>query len=142
VSVDARYVVTVERAQIPVEQVVDYLATTVSWGRWRTREQILTALRNSWRIAAVIDPTEQQVVSFGRAISDGVGLAYLADVYTVEEYRGQGLVGLLLDALIEQGPGRDFRWMLHTDSAHGLYARLGFEGPDDTYMERRHPRSA
>lgn len=137
-----RFEVTTERDSIPVDQVVDYLATSVSWGTWRTRAQLRTAIANSWRIGAVIETTSGRVVAFARAISDGVGLAYLADVYSVEEYRGQGLVRLLLEAVVEQGQGRSFRWMLHTDSAHGLYAKLGFEGPDGTYMERRHPRGA
>lgn len=141
-SGDARFQVTTERSRIAVDQVADYLATSVDWGTWRSREQIVAAVDNSWRVAAVTDSSSQRVVSFGRAISDGVGLAYLADVYTVEEYRRRGLVTMLLESLIDQEPGRSFRWMLHTDSAHGLYAKLGFEGPDDTYMERRHPRSA
>lgn len=38
--------------------------------------------------------------------------------------------------MIERGPGRGFRWMLHTADAHGLYGRFGFLEPDRTYMER------
>ena len=38
--------------------------------------------------------------------------------------------------MIDDGPGAEFRWMLHTADAHGLYARYGFGPPDPTYLER------
>jgi predicted N-acetyltransferase YhbS len=46
----------------------------------------------------------------------------------------------LVRAMIEQGPGAGFVWMLHTRDAHALYARFGFAPPQDArYMERRRP---
>lgn len=38
--------------------------------------------------------------------------------------------------MVDDGPGADFRWMLHTSDAHELYARAGFAPPDPTYLER------
>jgi hypothetical protein len=38
--------------------------------------------------------------------------------------------------MIDRGPGSSFRWALHTEDAHGLYARFGFTKPDRTYLER------
>lgn len=38
---------------------------------------------------------------------------------------------------LDDGPGRDFRWTLHTADAHTLCARFGFAPPDGTYLERR-----
>jgi hypothetical protein len=35
-----------------------------------------------------------------------------------------------------QGPGRGFRWMLHTKDAHGLYQKFGFSASPSTYLER------
>lgn len=39
--------------------------------------------------------------------------------------------------MIDEGPGRDFRWTLFTRDAHTLYAEFGFETPDETAMVRR-----
>ena len=50
--------------------------------------------------------------------------------------RGRGLGVALVDQMIENGPGRAFRWMLHTADAHDLYRRFGFDTPDSTYLER------
>jgi hypothetical protein len=38
--------------------------------------------------------------------------------------------------MIDEGPGRDFRWMLVTSDAHGLYAKFGFAAPDERVMVR------
>jgi hypothetical protein len=38
--------------------------------------------------------------------------------------------------MVEDGPGRDFRWLLHTADAHRLYGKFGFAPPDGTYLER------
>jgi GNAT superfamily N-acetyltransferase len=78
------------------------------------------------------------MVGFARALSDGVGLAYLADVFVLSEHRGRGLGKRIVEEMIERGPGAGFRWMLHTKDAHGLYERLGFTAPDETYLERPH----
>jgi GNAT superfamily N-acetyltransferase len=70
------------------------------------------------------------MVGFARAVSDGVALAYLADVFVLDEHRGRGLGRRLVDTMIDGGPGADFRWLLHTADAHGLYAGFGFAAPD------------
>jgi GNAT superfamily N-acetyltransferase len=80
------------------------------------------------------------MVGFARAISDGVAVAYLADVFVLPDHRGRGLGQALIHAMIDDGPGRDLRWMLHTEDAHSLYGKFGFGAPDTTFMERRSRR--
>jgi len=46
-------------------------------------------------------------------------------------------VGLAGRRRVRAGPGRRFRWLLHTDDAHGLYGKFGFAPPDATVLERR-----
>jgi GNAT superfamily N-acetyltransferase len=105
------------------------------WGQWRDRAIVEKQIDVSWRTVGCYD-AEGTMVGFARAISDGISLAYLADVFVVPEHRGHGLGVTLLDFMIEQGPGRHFRWMLHTGDAHGLYAKAGFRAPDSTFLER------
>jgi hypothetical protein len=54
----------------------------------------------------------------------------------IREARGHGLGKRLVEAMIDRGPGVDFRWMLHTSDAHGLYRQFGFGRPDESYLER------
>lgn len=111
------------------------MATKVYWGKNRDRAMFERQLDLSWRVIGAYR-ADGSMVGFCRAFSDGVGMAYLADVYLIEELRGGGAGQGMLQAMIEDGPGRDFRWLLHTGDAHGLYEKFGFGGPDPTYMER------
>lgn len=112
-----------------------FLSTQAYWGRWRRRDQVEAQIDGAWRVVGAYDAAGA-TVGFGRAVSDGVGFAYLADVYVEESVRGHGLGTALVRFMIDDGPGRGFRWTLHTRDAHGLYARFGFVPPDDSYRER------
>lgn len=121
--------------RIDLDVVWQFMSTHAYWGRWRDRATIERQLAGSWRVLGAYD-TAGAMVGFARAVSDGVALAYLADVFVVDAARGHGVGKALVKALVEDGPGADFRWMLHTADAHELYRRFGFTEPDVTYLER------
>ena len=112
-----------------------FLSTQAYWARWRTREQVEHQFDGAWRVAGAYDRSGA-TVGFGRVVSDGVAFAYLADAYVEPAVRGRGLGVELVRFIVDAGPGRDFRWALHTRDAHGLYARFGFADPDPSYLER------
>ena len=122
--------------RVDVEAAWRFLGSEVYWGRWRSRSDFERQVASAWRVVGCY--ADGAMVGFCRAISDGVGLAYLADVYVLPERRGAGLGRRMVQVMVEDGPGRDFRWLLHTADAHGLYAEFGFAAPDTTLMERRH----
>ncbi|WP_220472407.1 GNAT family N-acetyltransferase [Tomitella gaofuii] len=103
---------------------VDVVATEACWGRWRTRVDLRRQINASWHVVACY--ADGRMVGFAHAVSDGVALAYLADVYMLEEHLGHGLGEELVREMIDHGPGSGFRWMLHTADAHGLYRKAGF----------------
>jgi GNAT superfamily N-acetyltransferase len=123
--------------RIDRDSVWRFMVEDADWGKWRTREVVDTQLDRSWRMVGVYERATGTMVGFARAVSDGISMAYLADVYIVVEHRGKGLGLALVRAMIDEGPGAHFRWMLHTYSAHGLYAKAGFVSPDTTFLERR-----
>jgi GNAT superfamily N-acetyltransferase len=122
-------------SRIDVDAVWAFLSAHAYWGRWRTPDDLRRQIANAWRVIGCYD-TAGTLVGFARAWSDGVASAYLADVFVLPEHRGRGLGSAIVRAMVEGGPGRDFRWMLHTADAHGLYRRYGFAAPDETYLER------
>lgn len=69
-------------------------------------------------------------------MSDGHVHAYLADVFVLPEHRGRGLGVELVRETVEAGPYAHVRWLLHIADAHELYAKFGFEPPDEKLMER------
>ena len=111
------------------------LSTQAYWGLWRTRADVEAQLDSAWRLIGAYDSDGAQV-GFARAVSDGVGFAYLADVIVDEAQRGRGIGKQLVAAMIDDGPGASFRWTLFTLDAHGLYEQFGFVPPDATAMVR------
>jgi GNAT superfamily N-acetyltransferase len=131
----ADYEVDDDPNRLDVDAVCGYLSTEVYWGRWRPVDVIKEQLRTAWRVVGVYAADGSQV-GFARAVSDGFAIAYLADVYVLDEHRGHGLGKRIVQHMIDDGPGSKFRWMLHTADAHGLYRQFGFVAPDPTYLER------
>ena len=129
------YEVSDDPARVDADAAWAYLSTDAYWARWRARADFDAQLASAWRVVGAYAPGGA-MVGFARAVSDGVALAYLADVYVRPDHRGHGLGVELVRVMVEDGPGRDFRWLLHTNDAHGLYAKFGFAPPNPTYLER------
>lgn len=66
-------------------------------------------------------------IGFARAISDYATFAYIADVFVLPEYRGNGLGKWLISCILAHPELQGLRrWMLATLDAHGLYEQNGF----------------
>lgn len=137
----AGYELDDDPTRVDRDAVWEFLSTQAYWGRFRTRADLEAQLASAWRVVGAYDATGAQV-GFARAISDGVALAYLADVYVLPGDRGRGLGHALLRVMVDDGPGAAYRWLLHTDDAHGLYAAHGFAPADHTALERPRPNEA
>lgn len=135
VDYEADYEVDADPSRIDLDAVCAFLRTEAYWARWRSDEVIRAQVRSAWRVVGGYAPDGTQV-GFARAFSDGYALAYLADVYVLDGHRGRGLGKRIVRAMIDEGPGAKFRWMLHTADAHGLYRGFGFAEPDAQYLER------
>ncbi|WP_026467147.1 GNAT family N-acetyltransferase [Amycolatopsis alba] len=124
-------------ARVDLDVVWKCLSTDVYWGKWRDREMIEKVFKNAWRVVGAYEASSGRLVGFARAFSDTIGSAYLADVFVLDEARGKGLGKELVREMIDNGPGAEFRWMLHTADAHELYRPFGFAEPSNgQYMER------
>jgi GNAT superfamily N-acetyltransferase len=120
--------------RIDVDAVHDYLANESYWAGGRSRDTVERLVLEAARVVGLYQDGRQ--VGFARGFSDGVVLAYLADVYVLPEHRGRGLGVEVVREMIENGPLSRLRWMLHTHDAHDLYRKLGFGAPSEWVMER------
>jgi GNAT superfamily N-acetyltransferase len=125
-------------ARVDVDAAWEFLSQHAYWGRWRTREDLEKQIGGAWRVVGCYESESGAMVGFARAVSDGVGLAYLADVYVLPEHRGRRLGARLVEVMVDDGSGAGFRWLLHTADAHGLYERFGFRPPAGDLLERPH----
>lgn len=68
-----------------------------------------------------------QQMGFARLVTDYATFAYVADVFILEPFRGQGLSKWLLEIMMAHPDLQGFRrWILGTKDAHGLYRQYGF----------------
>ena len=130
------YVLSDAIERVDRDAVWEFLSTEAYWGRWRSRADVEKQVDGAWRVVGAYVASTGEMVGFARAVSDGVGFAYLADVFVDPAHRGTGLGHRIVATMVEDGPGADFRWVLFTGDAHGLYAEFGFTEPDRTAMVR------
>ena len=135
-----------DRERIDVDAVHLFISTQSYWGLGRPRENVVRTIAGSARVVGLYrcdGPGAGEQIGFARAVSDGVSLAYLADVYVLKPYRGLGLGLELVREIVERSFG-EVRWMLHTADAQGLYTKLGFAEDQPPYplMERAASRAA
>jgi GNAT superfamily N-acetyltransferase len=126
-----------DRGRIDVDMVYRYLAEEAYWVRGRDRDTIERLVRESARVIGVYLGGEQ--VGFARVVSDGSSIAWLGDVFVLEGHRGKGLGVELVREAVEYPAHRDLPWFLNTRDAHSLYARFGFEQPNERTMVRLRP---
>jgi GNAT superfamily N-acetyltransferase len=112
-----------------------FLSEESYWAAGRPREIMDELIARAERVVGLYHDGAQ--VGFTRIVSDGQTVAYLADVYVLEEHRGRGLGTELVRFSVDEGALAGVRkWLLHTKDAHEVYARFGFTGPDARLMER------
>jgi len=117
-----------------------YLSEESYWAAGRTRATQDRLIDEAARVVGLYDGGVQ--IGFCRAFTDSVSIAYLADVYVLEAYRGRGLGEELVREMVDNGPFGNLKWLLHTTDMHPLYRKLGFGEPSQKVMERRSTRNA
>jgi GNAT superfamily N-acetyltransferase len=122
-----------DKARVDRDAVHRWLAEAY-WAKGRPREVQDRLVEEAERVVGLYDGKRQ--IGFARAFTDDVSLAYLADVYVLDEYRGRGLGVELVRFMIDEGPYAERRWILHTRDAHDLYRKFGFGEPSERVMER------
>jgi GNAT superfamily N-acetyltransferase len=123
-----------DRDRIDVRAVHAFL-TESYWARGRELHIQEELVREASRVVGLYHDAEQ--IGFCRAVSVSPLLAYLADVYVLEPFRGRGLGSELVREMTDRGPYGSHKWILHTKDAHELYRKLGFAAASERLMERR-----
>jgi len=129
-----------DKERIDLAEVHRFLSEEAYWARGRPRETVERLVREASRVVGLYDGDRQ--IGFCRAFSDGLALAYLADVYVLPEYRGSGLGEELVREMVENGPLAHVKWILHTEDMHPLYRKFGFAEPNYKVLERPSTRNA
>ncbi len=115
-------------ARLDVDAIFTFLETTY-WNGKRTKAQLALGLAHSFCFGLYHDDAQ---IGLTRVVTDFTTTAYLADVYVLPAYQGQGLGKWMLAEIVHFEPFQDLKnWLLYTRDAHGLYATQGFTIPSD-----------
>jgi len=106
---------------------IDWVALTArlkadNFDNGRTPDQLRRSFENSFTYCFATAGDE--IVGKVRCLSDGVGNAYIVDVWTYTPYRNQGVARRMMETVFERLPGQHV--YLFTASAVEFYRKLGF----------------
>jgi GNAT superfamily N-acetyltransferase len=127
------------REDLDVEMIHDFLSNFSYWSKGISRETVVKSLERSLCFGLFRD---SQQIGFGRVVSDRTTFAYLADVFILEDYRGQGLGKWLVECIVQHPELQGLRrWILATADAHPLYEQFGFKplSKPERFMEKHDP---
>jgi GNAT superfamily N-acetyltransferase len=118
------YLISTDRARLNIELIHEFLSKHTYWAVGRTREVVERSIENSLPFGIY---KGNDLVGFGRVVTDYATFAWIADVFILSEHRRQGLSKWLMEVMLSHPRLQGFRrWVLATKDAHGLYERFGF----------------
>jgi GNAT superfamily N-acetyltransferase len=128
------FCISTDKTKLDVDSIHGFLSTKAYWCLNIPKDTVQKAIQNS-RCFGVYQNKKQ--IGFARVISDFSTIAYLGDVYILEEYRGKGLSKWLIETIMSDPNLQGLRrWILLTGDAHGLYRQFGWTniGEPDKWM--------
>lgn len=129
-----------DKSKLDPSVIHDFL-TTSYWAKGCSMDNVLRRIENALCFGVYADDKQ---VGFARVITDKVTFAYIADVFILENYRGQGLSKQLMAYIMAYPDLQNLRrWLLATQDAHGLYAQFGFAPLSNTqnWMDIMNPNA-
>jgi GNAT superfamily N-acetyltransferase len=130
------FVISTDPARLNIALIHEYLSTQAYWAMGRPLDVVRRAIDHSLPFG-VYQGAKQ--VGFARVVTDYATFAWLADVFVLPAFQGQGLGTWLIGVIAAHPRLQGFRrWILATKDAHGLYAKFGFTPLDapERFMER------
>ena len=122
------------REKPPPQKAYHQLFETTGWNQaYRAGpDELYEAISSSWYVLSAYD--NDDLVGFGRVISDGVLYALICDLIIQPLYQGQGIGSTLLNKLITRCRLRPVRviWLFSAKDKSSFYQKFGFlERPAD-----------
>lgn len=133
------YFINTDKSKLDVNTIHKFL-TNSYWAAGRSREAVEKTIESSFCFGVYYKNNQ---VGFARVITDYLVIAYLADVFILEPYRGIGLGKKLVETIISYPEFQQIkRWLLATRDAQSLYSQFGFNNlsQPEKYMERSQPK--
>jgi GNAT superfamily N-acetyltransferase len=130
------YSISTDNHRLNIPLIHDFISNQSYWGQGRKIEIVQLALNNSLNFGLYKNGEQ---IGFARVVTDYCTFAWLADVFIIEGFRGEGLSKWLMEVIMNHPRLINMRrWVLATKDAHGLYEQFGFGrmAQPERWMER------
>jgi GNAT superfamily N-acetyltransferase len=134
------YTISTDNERLDLAIIHDFISNHSYWGRRRRITTVQRSLDHSLNFGIF---KKDQQVGFARVVTDFATFAWIADVFILEEHRGQGLAKWLMKSILSHPELQGFRrWVLATKDAHELYRKFGFQElrRPERWLERPDPQ--
>jgi GNAT superfamily N-acetyltransferase len=135
------FTISTDREKLDLHFIHDFLSGESYWLPGVPFERVQKAADHSLNFGLYY---QDKQIGYARIVTDFTRIAYLADVFITDAYRGRGLSKWLIQVIMDHPDLQHLsRWMLNTRDAHGLYEQFGWTRPikPETYLEIYHPDS-
>jgi N-acetylglutamate synthase-like GNAT family acetyltransferase len=133
------FLISTDKSKLDLIAIHDFLSKYSGWSDHIPFDRVKTSIDHSLNFGLF---HQDKQIGFARVISDFSTIAYLGDIYILENYRGQGLSKRLMDAVMAHPHLQGLRrWILLTSTADWLYEKYGFNKvpKPEIYMELYNP---
>jgi GNAT superfamily N-acetyltransferase len=130
------YTISTDPSRLDLAMIHAYLSGSAYWALGRPLDMVRRSIENSLPFGVYKGSAQ---IGFARVVTDYATFAWVADVFVLPEFQGQGVGKWLMSVIVDHPrlPGLR-RWILATKDAHGLYAHYGFKPLHavERFMER------
>lgn len=127
--------ITTDKQKMDVVAIHEFLSKYSGWSDNIPFDRVRISIENSLNFGLFHSGKQ---IGFARVITDYSTIAYLGDVYILEDYRGLGLSKKLMECIMGHPKLQGLRrWILLTSTAAWLYKKYGFArlAKPEMYME-------
>ena len=118
------FFITTDKSKMDIVAIHDFLSKHSGWSDNIPFNRVKISIENSLNFGIF---HKDKQIGFARVISDFSTIAYLGDIYVLDNYRGQGLSKKLMAAVMGHPNLQGLRrWILLTSTADWLYEKYGF----------------
>jgi N-acetylglutamate synthase-like GNAT family acetyltransferase len=130
------FFVTTDKSKFNLEIIHTFLKNSY-WAKDISFEKVKSSIHNSYCFGAFLNENQ---IGFARVITDFNSLAYLLDVFIINEFQNKGFGKQLLDSVFnDEKLSKIKKWILATNDAQALYKQYGFyilDNSSNKYMIR------